>query len=161
MNAITIKMMAMAVASLVASASAALCGKRHRPQLHLVSRRIGARLYAGAASSGTTADIHRAATRKLCPPRARRSVFEAIHVGRCSKSQFADGTCPVGLLFQSAARAADDGNRELVARGEAIYQRGIPEANIAACVACHGPNAEGISDSSDRRARLRLPQTSP
>ena len=42
------------------------------------------------------------------------------------------------------ARAAADGNRELVTRGEAIYQRGMPEANIAACVACHGPNAEGV-----------------
>jgi cytochrome c553 len=42
------------------------------------------------------------------------------------------------------ARAANDGDRELVARGEAIYQRGMPEANIAACVACHGPNAEGV-----------------
>ena len=41
-------------------------------------------------------------------------------------------------------RAADDGNRELVARGEAIYQRGMPEANIAACAACHGPNAKGV-----------------
>ena len=41
-------------------------------------------------------------------------------------------------------RAASDGNRELVARGEVIYQRGMPEENIAACVACHGPNAEGI-----------------
>jgi cytochrome c553 len=43
-------------------------------------------------------------------------------------------------------RAANDGYRELVARGEAIYQRGLPEANIAACVACHGPNAEGIGE---------------
>jgi cytochrome c553 len=42
-------------------------------------------------------------------------------------------------------RAANDGNRELVGRGEAIYQRGMPDENIAACVACHGPNAEGIS----------------
>jgi cytochrome c553 len=41
-------------------------------------------------------------------------------------------------------RAANDGNRELVVKGEAIYQRGIPEENIAACVACHGPNAEGV-----------------
>lgn len=41
-------------------------------------------------------------------------------------------------------RAADDGDRALVTRGEAIYQRGMPQANIAACVACHGPNAEGV-----------------
>jgi len=42
------------------------------------------------------------------------------------------------------ARSADDGDRELVAKGESIYQRGMPEANIAACVACHGPHAEGV-----------------
>ena len=41
-------------------------------------------------------------------------------------------------------RAANDGNRGLVPLGEVIYQRGMPEENIAACVACHGPNAEGI-----------------
>lgn len=39
---------------------------------------------------------------------------------------------------------AADGNRALVVRGEAIYQRGNPEQNIAACVACHGPAAEGV-----------------
>jgi cytochrome c553 len=43
-------------------------------------------------------------------------------------------------------RAANDGDRELVARGEMIYQRGMPEANIAACVACHGPSAQGAGD---------------
>ena len=41
-------------------------------------------------------------------------------------------------------RAAGDGKRQLVALGEAIYQRGMPDENIAACVACHGPNGEGI-----------------
>jgi len=41
-------------------------------------------------------------------------------------------------------RAANDGILELAARGEAIDQRGMPEENIAACVACHGPNAEGV-----------------
>jgi cytochrome c553 len=41
-------------------------------------------------------------------------------------------------------RAADDGERQLVPKGEAIYQMGMPEANIVACVACHGPNAEGV-----------------
>jgi cytochrome c553 len=41
-------------------------------------------------------------------------------------------------------RAANDGDRESIAKGEAIYQRGMPEANIVACVACHGPNGEGV-----------------
>ncbi len=47
---------------------------------------------------------------------------------------------------QLPRRSANDGDRELVAGGEAIYQRGMPEANVAACVACHGPNAEGVGE---------------
>jgi cytochrome c553 len=41
-------------------------------------------------------------------------------------------------------QAANDGNLELVPIGRAIYQEGIPESNIVACGACHGPNAEGF-----------------
>ncbi len=43
-------------------------------------------------------------------------------------------------------RPADDGDKDLVAEGRAIYQRGMPESNIVACVACHGPNAEGVGE---------------
>jgi len=42
--------------------------------------------------------------------------------------------------------AADDGFRDLVAIGATIYQDGIPESNVASCVACHGPNAEGVAE---------------
>jgi len=41
-------------------------------------------------------------------------------------------------------KAANDGNRGLAATGETIYQQGMPDENIVACVACHGPNAEGV-----------------
>jgi cytochrome c553 len=41
-------------------------------------------------------------------------------------------------------RAASDGDMELVATGRTIYQVGMPDANIVACVVCHGPNAEGV-----------------
>ena len=34
----------------------------------------------------------------------------------------------------------------LEAKGRAIYQLGEPEANTAACVVCHGPNAQGIGE---------------
>jgi cytochrome c553 len=44
------------------------------------------------------------------------------------------------------SRPAGDGDRELVAEGRAIYQRGMPDSNIVACVACHGPNAEGVGE---------------
>ena len=41
-------------------------------------------------------------------------------------------------------KAASDGDPGLAAMGENIYQQGLPEENIVACVACHGPNAEGV-----------------
>ena len=43
-------------------------------------------------------------------------------------------------------KAANDGDKNLMAKGKAIYLDGIPEANIVSCYACHGPNAEGIRD---------------
>ncbi len=44
------------------------------------------------------------------------------------------------------ARAANDGLHELAASGKTIYQDGVPEENIVACIACHGPNAEGVGE---------------
>lgn len=49
-------------------------------------------------------------------------------------------------LSALSPEAANDGNRKLVATGRAIYQEGIPDANIAACVACHGPRGQGIGE---------------
>jgi cytochrome c553 len=43
-------------------------------------------------------------------------------------------------------KAAHDGNRALAERGRAIYFEGIPEANIAACLACHGPEGQGVRE---------------
>jgi cytochrome c553 len=41
-------------------------------------------------------------------------------------------------------KAARDGDMELISTGRTIYQEGMPDANIVACVVCHGPNAEGV-----------------
>ena len=49
-------------------------------------------------------------------------------------------------LSSLPARAANDGNPNLAADGRAIYQQGLPEANVAACVACHGPSGQGIGE---------------
>lgn len=43
-----------------------------------------------------------------------------------------------------APEPANDGDHESIATGRTIYQEGMPDANIVACVVCHGPNAEGI-----------------
>jgi cytochrome c553 len=42
--------------------------------------------------------------------------------------------------------AANDGDKRVAAVGRRIYQDGIPKSNIVACVACHGPNAEGAAE---------------
>jgi cytochrome c553 len=39
---------------------------------------------------------------------------------------------------------ANDGPIEFANLGETVYQEGMPDANIAACVVCHGPRAEGV-----------------
>ena len=41
-------------------------------------------------------------------------------------------------------RAANDGDSELAARGKEIYELGIADSNVVACVVCHGPKAECI-----------------
>ena len=33
--------------------------------------------------------------------------------------------------------------KELVATGKKIFEDGVPDANVAACAACHGPDATG------------------
>ena len=38
------------------------------------------------------------------------------------------------------------GPRSLVATGEKIFQDGVPDANVAACAACHGPDAKGSGE---------------
>jgi cytochrome c553 len=40
-------------------------------------------------------------------------------------------------------RPAADGPKRLVAAGRSIFENGVPEDNIAACTACHGPDATG------------------
>jgi cytochrome c553 len=37
------------------------------------------------------------------------------------------------------------GPRNLVATGKKIFEEGVPEANVPACSACHGPDAKGQS----------------
>ena len=44
------------------------------------------------------------------------------------------------------AQPARDGDSGLVAEGKAIFENGVPDANIAACQACHGPQAQGVRE---------------
>ena len=42
--------------------------------------------------------------------------------------------------------AAMDGDSELAAEGKIIFENGVPDENIAACQACHGPEAQGVRE---------------
>ena len=54
-------------------------------------------------------------------------------------------------------QAADDGDREFVATGRTIYQEGMPDDNIVACVVCHGPRCGGRRPNSPTgRAAVHL-----
>jgi cytochrome c553 len=42
--------------------------------------------------------------------------------------------------------AAKDGDSALAAEGKIIFKDGLPNENIAACQACHGPEAQGVRE---------------
>jgi cytochrome c553 len=43
-------------------------------------------------------------------------------------------------------KSAQDGRRALAERGQAIFVQGIQDANVVACLACHGPGGEGVRE---------------
>jgi cytochrome c553 len=53
----------------------------------------------------------------------------------------------LAIYFSSLRpEAANDGNEEFVGLGRRIYQEGMPDSNIVACIACHGPEAQGVRE---------------
>jgi cytochrome c553 len=46
---------------------------------------------------------------------------------------------------QPAAKGEAPHDSALAAKGKAIYEHGVPEHDILACLPCHGPNAEGVN----------------
>jgi cytochrome c553 len=51
-------------------------------------------------------------------------------------------------VYFSALRPepAKDGDIKLAAEGKIIFENGVPNENIAACQACHGPEAQGVRE---------------
>jgi cytochrome c553 len=45
--------------------------------------------------------------------------------------------------FASQTRSGSQADPELVALGEKVYRSGVPERNVAACIACHSPTGKG------------------
>ena len=144
MNAVTIKVAALAVAFLAASAFAA----------HAESAMVRNCTWCHGGSAQGYSPAPRLAGQR--PTYIEQQLVSFAHHTRDTpfSKQYMWGAAgnlsprvahALSIYFSNLPpRAADDGNREIVAQGEAIYQRGMPEENIVACVACHGPNAEGI-----------------
>jgi len=42
------------------------------------------------------------------------------------------------------AEPASDGNSALVEAGRVLYEQGAAQSEVAACIVCHGPNAQGF-----------------
>jgi cytochrome c553 len=78
---------------------------------------------------------------------ARNNPFSKQYMWGAAASLSPQTVRDLAIYFSSLpADAANDGDHELTPFGRTIYQQGLPDANIAACVACHGPNAEGVAE---------------
>jgi cytochrome c553 len=77
---------------------------------------------------------------------ARDNPFSKQYMWSAVASLDAQTARALAIYFSTLPpKAARDGDIDLVAEGERIYQEGMPDSNIAACVVCHGPHAEGIA----------------
>lgn len=49
----------------------------------------------------------------------------------------------LAAYYDSKTRSGNTTDPDLVKLGEQVYRAGIPERNVAACIACHSPNGAG------------------
>jgi cytochrome c553 len=59
-------------------------------------------------------------------------------------------------LSELRAPPAEDGPRHLVEAGRRIFEEGVPENNVPACAACHGPQAQGANQVPRLAGQLYL-----
>lgn len=71
---------------------------------------------------------------------ARQNALMAPMVANLSEQDMAD----LGAYFASKKMAPGAVSEDLVAAGEQIYRGGNKETGVPACMACHGPNGNGV-----------------
>jgi cytochrome c553 len=77
--------------------------------------------------------------------RKRDNPFSKMYMWYAAANLNRETAHTLAMYFASLhPEAANDGDRDLVAKGRTIYQEGVPSDNVAACVACHGPRAQGV-----------------
>jgi cytochrome c553 len=76
----------------------------------------------------------------------RDNPFSRLYMWHAAANLNRESAHDLAFYFASLhPEAANDGNRNLVAIGRAIYQQGVPSDNVVACIACHGPRAQGFA----------------
>jgi cytochrome c553 len=77
--------------------------------------------------------------------RTRDNPFSRQYMWSAAASLTPESARQLALYYSSLLpKAANDGVPDLAELGRTIYQEGMPNSNIVACVVCHGPNAEGV-----------------
>ncbi len=77
----------------------------------------------------------------------RDNPFSKLYMWGATANLSAATAHGLAIYFSNLSpKAANDGVRGLEEKGRSIYQLGMPDSNIVACVACHGPNAEGVGE---------------
>ncbi|HZP78867.1 MAG TPA: c-type cytochrome [Pseudolabrys sp.] len=71
----------------------------------------------------------------------RRTNNIMFNVAHALQPSMIDGL--VASFARLNPRPLSGGSKRLVDAGRTIFENGVPEANIAACAACHGPEAKG------------------
>lgn len=65
----------------------------------------------------------------------------------------------LAAYFAEQSITTETADEDVVERGERIYRGGIPSQNVAACIACHGPNGQGNPEAMFRRWQASTPPT--
>jgi cytochrome c553 len=77
----------------------------------------------------------------------RDNPFSKMYMWYAAANLTPDAARDLASYFSSLRpQAAADGDRALVGLGRTIFQQGLPQSNVAACVACHGPRAQGAGE---------------
>ena len=75
-------------------------------------------------------------------PQADSPRFNALMYGQVQALSEEDMK-DIAAYYAQQATATGVADPDLAAAGEKIYRGGIPEENVAACIACHGPSGQG------------------
>jgi cytochrome c553 len=77
--------------------------------------------------------------------KSRNNPYSVRYMSHVSVKVSPEAAADVATYFSTLTpEAANNGDEGRAGKGRAIFEGGIPSGNVAACVFCHGPNAQGV-----------------